>query len=149
MLANNKGPATLYKIGQRTFAQGTLMSSLNPDMNKNIRVMATPEWPVPYHQRAFRHPPSTERLGANVSHFLVPIHDMHALIAKEQLKTIGKGYVVEAMEHHFDLSSYRTKFEDCKEFCEAYVDDMLDCIDIVAKQNAKLLDEHDLGDCLR
>ena len=31
--------------------QNTLVGSLVPERNSNLRVMTTPEWPVPYYQR--------------------------------------------------------------------------------------------------
>lgn len=73
-----------------------------------LRVMSTPEWPVPYYQRAFRHPPSLESRVGNLNHFLVPLHDYHVIIAKEVLKGHGLGYVVEAVENHLDLGSFKT-----------------------------------------
>ena len=67
------------------------------------------------------------------------ISDKHSLIAKEILKTTGQGYIVEAVENHFDIKDFQTKFEDSASFTEAYVDDLLDCLDLVAQQNACLL----------
>ena len=70
--------------------------------------MSTPEWPVPYYQRAFRHPVSVEKRVGSLASVVVPLHDIHAIIAKELLKTTGKGYVVEAIENHYDLHNYKT-----------------------------------------
>lgn len=92
--------------------------------------MSTPEWPVPYYQRQFRHPASLEKREGNLNHFLVPLHDFHVIIAKELLKSSGKGYVVEAVENHMDLESYTTAFRDSAQFSRAYVDDMLDCLSV-------------------
>ena len=92
--------------------------------------MSTPEWPVPYYQRIFRHPPSLEKRDGNLNHFLVPVHDFHVIIAKELLKAAGKGYIVEAVENHFELDKYNTQFKDSSLFSKAYVDDMLDCLGV-------------------
>lgn len=92
--------------------------------------MSTPEWPVPYYQRIFRHPPSLEKRVGNLNNFLVPVHDFHVIIAKEMLKTYNKGYIVEAIENHFDIDSYITAFKDSSLFSKAYVDDMLDCLGV-------------------
>ena len=97
--------------------------------------MSTPEWPVPYYQRAFRHPVSLEKNVGNLNHTLVPLHDFHALQAKEVLKTIGKGYIVEAIENHFDLQSYRTSFKDSSLFSKAYIEDLADCLHVAQEQN--------------
>ena len=123
----------------------------NPAQNKNLRVMSTPEWPVPYYKRAFRAPPAIDNseIPFNILASDIPINDKHAIMAKEHLKTIGKGYVVEAVENHFDITKYNFGFEDSSEFSAAYVDDMLDSIDIAAKQNVKLMNDYDLSDCLK
>ena len=92
--------------------------------------MSTPEWPVPYYQRVFRHPANLEKREGNLNHFLVPLHDYHVIIAKEILKTVGKGYVVEAIENHYDLDSYKTSFKDSSLCSKAYVDDMLDTLGV-------------------
>ena len=111
--------------------------------------MSTPTWPVPYYQRQFRHDPENDdEIPFNIIGFAVGISDTDAIIAKEYLKTVGKGYVVEAVENHFDITKYTTDYEDSSAFCDAYVDDMLDSIDVVAKQNVKLLNHYDLADCL-
>lgn len=68
------------------------------------------------------------------------------MLAKEMLKLDGKGYVVEAVEQHYDIKNYMTSFKDCSEFCKAYVDDLLECMDVAQSQNVKLLKEHDLAD---
>ena len=111
-----------------------------------MRVMATPTWPVPYYQRAFRHPAHLEKPDGVLDHFCVPLHDSDAVLAKELLKLEGKGYVVEAIEQHYDLDTYLTAFNDCNQFAEAYTDDLLDCLGVAHEQNVRLLKEHDFGD---
>lgn len=139
----------LFSVSQQQFSsQNTFLGSINPDRNHNLRVMSTPEWPVPYYQRAFRHPPSLEQRNGNLNHFCVPLHDFHAVLAKEFLKSMKKGYIVEAIENHFDIESYKTAFKDSSLFSKAYVDDMLDALPVAFEQNVKLLSEYDLADCL-
>ena len=135
-------------VSSKNFSQSTLLASINPDMNHNLRVMSTPEWPVPYYQRAFRHPASLEKREGNLNYFLVPVHDFHAILAKECLKSMKLGYIVEAIENHYDLATYKTQFKDSSLFSKAYVDDMLDCLSVAFEQNVRILSEHDLGDCL-
>ena len=110
--------------------QNTFLGSINPDRNHNLRVMSTPEWPVPYFQRAFRHPPSLEKREGNLNHFNVPLHDFHAILAKEFLKSMNLGYIVEAIENHYDIETYLTSFKDSSLFSKAYADDMLDCLGV-------------------
>ena len=133
----------------RSFAsQNTLLGALNPDLNHNLRVMSTPEWPVPYYQRAFRHPAALEKRAGDLGAFLVPLHDIHVLIAKEFLKTDGKGYVVEAVENHYDLENYCTSFKDSSQFSRAYLEDLAEALDVAKEQNTRILNEHDLADVL-
>ena len=92
---------------------------MNTDRNHNLRVMATPTWPVPYYQRAFRHPANLDRTDGNLSSFAVAVSDSHVIVAKELLKMDGKGYVVEQIEQNYDVKSYLTEFSDSKLFSSA------------------------------
>ena len=114
--------------------------------SNNLRVMSTPTWPVPYYQRAFRHPAEISKDNGDLSYFCVPLHDSHVMIAKELLKLDGKGYVVEAVEQHYNINNYMTSFASSEEFSKAYVDDLLDCLGVARDQNQALLKEHDLSD---
>jgi hypothetical protein len=67
------------------------------------------------------------------------MHDVHAIIAKEMLKTQGNGHVVEAIEQHFEIDNYLTKFESSEAFSTAYVDDMLEALPVAWKQNVRIL----------
>ena len=111
-----------------------------------MRVMSTPTWPVPYYERAFRHPANLEKDVGDLSCIAMPVHDSHVMIAKELLKLQGQGHVVEAVEQHWQIKNYMTKFETSHQFCEAYVDDLLDCLSVAHEQNVRLLSEHDLSD---
>ena len=133
-------------VEKRYFSQNSLTASLNTDRNHNLRVMSTPQWPVPYYQRAYRHPANLDRNDGDLGYFLVPCNDSHAMIAKELLKLEGKGYVVEAVEQHYDIDNYMTRFEDSAQFSAAYVDDLLDCLGAAREQDVKLLADHDFSD---
>ena len=133
-------------VQKANFSQNTLVSSVNPDRNSNLRVMSTPQWPVPYYQRAFRHPANLDRSEGNLGYYVVPVHDSHVMVAKELLKLEGKGYVVEAIEQHYDIQNYITKFEDSAQFSQAYTDDLLDCLGAAREQDVKLLSENDFSD---
>ena len=135
---------------QRRFStQNTLTGSLSSDRSVSLRVMSTPTWPVPYYDRAFRHPANIDdRDKGNLAFIGIPVGDAHAMIAKELLKLEGKGHVVEAVEQHWQINNYMTRFDSSKQFCDAYVDDLLDCLNVAHEQNVRLLDEHDLADVL-
>merc|ERR1712226_484880 len=134
----------LFNVTSRRFSRGTLTTSMNTDRNHNLRVMATPTWPVPYYQRAFRHPAALDKPDGDLTYLAVGLNDAHVLVAKELLKMQGKGHVVEAIEQHYDVQSYLTEFEDSKLFSAAYVDDLLDCLGVAHEQNVRILNENDL-----
>merc|ERR1719272_1115222 len=138
-----------FQIVKRSMSQqNTFMATLNSDQNHSLRVMSTPTWPVPYYQRAFRHPTALDKVDGNILHVAVGLHNSDAMFAKEFLKLQGDGYVVEAIEQHSKEKSYLTSFEDSSQFCEAYIDDLLDCLGVAHEQNVRLLKEHDLADAL-
>ena len=140
---------SVIKQAVRAFGQqNTLLASINPDRNHNLRVMSTPTWPVPYYQRAFRHPANLDKPDGDISLIAKPLDAGDALVAKEVLKLQGNGYVVEAIEQHYALDSYLTSFGDSQQFSEAYVDDLLDCLGVAHEQNTRILAEHDLADAL-
>ena len=112
-----------------------------------MRVMSTPTWPVPYYDRAFRHPVNIDDTNrGSLSTICRSVNDADVLIAKELLKLQGMGHVVEAVEQHWKIPHYITRFGSSKQFCEAYVDDLLDCLGVAHEQNVRLLAEHDLAD---
>lgn len=73
---------------------------------------------------------------------------MHAILAKEQLKEAGLGYVVEAIEQHADTKTFCTSFADSTMFSRAYTEDLLDCLGVAFEQNRKVLNDHDLASAL-
>ena len=144
-----KSSNILNSVAARAFSNNTTLTSINPEMNHKLRVMSTPEWPVPYWQRIYRSDPVPHDADTyDISKPVEYIDDRHVIIAKEWLKSTGQGYVVEAVENHFNIKSYVTSFEDSSKFTEAYVDDLLDSIDVVHRQNSKLLNNYDLSECL-
>ena len=115
----------LFSVSRRAFSSYTLTHTMSPTRNKQLQVMATPEWPVPYYQRLYRDPPKYDDLDTNLENQCVEPSDEDVIHAKEALRAQGKGYIVEGVEHHFPLKDFVTKFEDSGEFCKAYVDDLL------------------------
>ena len=109
--------------------------------------MSTPTWPVPYYERAYRHASyNPDHMDGDLETVAVDANDNHVILAKELLKAEGNGHVVEAVEQHFDVSSYVTSFKNSEQFCTAYTDDLLDCLGVAREQNVRLLAEHDLAD---
>ena len=107
-----------------------MTGALSSGRNHNLRVMSTPEWPVPYYQRAFRHPSQVESIKGNLGHVEQAISDFDVIEAKEAMKDDGHGYIVESIEHHYKIDNFFLEFTDCSQFCLAYVDDMLDSLGI-------------------
>ena len=126
---------SILNAGVRSFTQNSLLAGLNPERNNVSRVMSTPQWPVPYYQRQFRHDPrpSDDNDFMTLDGFFLNLADEDVVIAKELLKTKGQGYVVEAVENHYDIKDYKTKFTDSGQFSEAYIEDLSACLDLVSR----------------
>ena len=141
----------VVKTASRAFSsQQTLLGSLNPDRNHQLRVMSTPTWPVPYYQRLIRHPVNSGDIyKGNITYVADDCDDVHVIIAKENLKAQGLGYVVEAVENHADTTTYATSFEHCGPFCKAYSEDLLDCLTVGFEQNKRAMTDIDLADALQ
>ena len=139
------------RVAQRAFSsQNTMLGSINPERNHSLRVMSTPTWPVPYYQRLMRHPVNSGDISkGNLSYIGEDINDMHAILAKEQLREDGLGYVVEAVENHADTLTYCTSFADSTMFSKAYTEDLLDCLGVAFEQNKRVCSDIDLSDCLK
>lgn len=52
--AKVSSPVMLYSVSRAAFSTNTLTYSLSSNRNHQLRVMSTPEYPVPYYQRQFR-----------------------------------------------------------------------------------------------
>ena len=63
----------LAKAARRFGTQNTMIASLNPERNQSLRVMSTPTWPVPYYQRAFRHPANLDKKDGSLLHVAVTL----------------------------------------------------------------------------
>ena len=85
----------------------------------------------------------------NLSYIAVECDDLHAMVAKEQLKAKGLGYVVEAIENHGDSKTYATSFADSTMFSKAYTEDLLDYLSVAYEKNKKVLNECDLADVMK
>ena len=141
----------LVQSSVRAFAsQNTFLGSVNPARSNQLRVMSTPTWPVPYYQRLARHPVNTGDISkGDLTYIEQDINDGHAILAKERLRELGLGYVVEAVENHADTTTYATSFEHCGPFCKAYSEDLLDCLTVGFEQNKRVLNDIDLADALQ
>ena len=62
------------------------MGSIVNERNHQLRVMSTPTWPVPYYDRAFRHPTNIDQRKGDLSYIAVGVDDTHVMLAKELLK---------------------------------------------------------------
>ena len=123
---------------------------MNPERNHQLRVMATPTWPVPYYQRIMRTPVNSGDIyKGSLECIEQDCTDVHVILAKEVLKSQGLGYVVETVENHADTTSYVTSFNDSAPFSKAYTEDLLDCLSVAFEQNRRVLAENDLSDVFK
>ena len=151
MQAKRQVVKSIFQLGRfRSFStQNTMLGSINPDANHSLRVMSTPTWPVPYYQRIFKHPVNQGDIDkGNLSYVTEECSDIHAIMAKQNLRAQGLGYVVEAVENHADTTTYCTSFADSTKFSNAYAEDLLDCLDVAFNQSKRVLNDIDLADTL-
>ena len=97
-----------------------------------------------------RHPVNSGDIDkGQLSYIAAECSDLHSILAKEQLKVDGLGYVVEAIEQHGDSTTFQTSFEDSSMFTKAYTDDLLDCLGVAFEQNNQVMTKCDLADVLK
>ena len=89
--------------------------------------------------------------------YVVEAVENHMDLGKPAVEGVGKYnyfdseiYIWEVIVfciYSYDLG-YSSSFVDSTQFTTAYVDDLLDNLNIAVKQNIKLLNSIDLGDCM-
>jgi len=140
-----------YKQSKKTFSyfnNGLRSNSMLLDRrHNNMRVISTPEFPVPYYQRITRAAPSTEHQTVDFRKLMSPVDQCCVIQTKEKLARTSEGLkVLEFVENKMNLSSYQTSIKNVTVQANIYSEDLLNYID---STNFRILKEVDLSDCLR
>jgi hypothetical protein len=118
--------------------------------HNNLRVVSTPEFPVPYYQRIIRNPPATEAVTISLDTFLEPPTDNTVVRVKHDLAQTAEGLqIIDYVENHLKVKSYVTYVSSIAEQCNIYADDLIHYLDSAHEENVRILKNVDLADCLK
>lgn len=118
--------------------------------HNNLRVVSTPEFPVPYYQRIIRNPPATEAVTINIDTILEPPNDGTVVRVKHDLAQTAEGLqILDYVENHLKTNTYITHISSIAEQCNVYADDLIHYLDSAHEENVRILKNVDLADCLK
>jgi hypothetical protein len=143
---------SFYKTNKRGFFNNTndFGSLLLSQKHNNLRVMSTPEFPVPYYQRIMRSPPATEEVTLNLTAILEPPTVYHVARVKYNLSQSPEGLkIIDYVENHLKLNSYVTSVSSITEQANIYSDDLIHYLDSAHEENVRILKACDLSDVLK
>ena len=133
------------------FSQNSLINSVNPERNHNLRVMATPQWPVPYYQRAYAIPttlfPEDDYNVRLNGRFHNAADEVNVRDAQDLLKQTMEGREVLETMHSMGLEgTMLTSIDSPKMTADVYIDDLLSHVGYTYKENERILKKHKISD---
>jgi hypothetical protein len=118
--------------------------------HNNLRVISTPEFPVPYYQRIIRNPAAGEQVTIDLNSLLDPMNDSTVIRVKHDLAKSSEGLkILEYVENHMQSKSYETSVTSVAEQCNIYSEDLIHYLDCAHEENCRILKSCDLADCLK
>lgn len=118
--------------------------------HNNLRVISTPEFPVPYYQRIMRHPPSREQVTLDLRKIQHELDDNIVITIKEKLSKSSEGLrVLDFVNNKVALDSFKTEINSIEVQAEIYANDLLAYIDCAHEENCRIMAEVDLADCFK
>jgi hypothetical protein len=143
---------SIIKFQKKYLFNNTLTgkSMLADPRHNNLRVISTPEFPVPYYQRIYRAPAAVEETTIDLTHLNRGIDDELIIQTKSQLSKTSEGLKsLEFIENKVSLKSYITSVDSVGVQANIYAEDLMNYIDCAFDENKRILDEVDLSDCLK
>ena len=143
---------SIIKFQKKYLFNNTLTgkSMLADPRHNNLRVISTPEFPVPYYQRIYRAPAAVEETTIDLTHLNREIDDELIIQTKSQLSKTSEGLKsLEFIENKVSLKSYITSVDSVGVQANIYAEDLMNYIDCAFDENKRILDEVDLSDCLK
>lgn len=117
--------------------------------HNNLRVISTPEFPVPYYQRIIRAPPAPEQVTIDLLTILEPPNEGTVVRVKKDLAESAEGLkLVDYIENHHPGTSFVTQVKSVAEQSSIYADDLVHYLDSAHEENCRILSSVDLTDCL-
>jgi hypothetical protein len=117
--------------------------------HNNLRVMSTPEFPVPYYQRLMRNIPVVEDINMRIDTILEPPSDSTVIRVKDSLARSPEGLkLIDYIENRAHINSFITYIPSVTKQCNIYSDDLIHYLDSSHEENCRILKSVDLADCL-
>ncbi len=118
--------------------------------HNNLRVISTPEFPVPYYQRIMKHPSSREQVTLDLRKIQYQLDDNIVITTKEKLSKTSEGLkVLDFVNNKVALDSFTTEINSIEVQAEIYANDLLNYIDCAHEENCRIMAEVDLADCFK
>jgi hypothetical protein len=135
----------MFNNGNNNFS-GLLLSQ----KHNNLRVMSTPEFPVPYYQRLMRNMPAVEDISMRIDTILEPPSDSTVIRVKSNLARTPEGLkLIDYIENKAQIKSYITYIPSVTKQCNVYSDDLIHYLDSAHEENCRILKSVDLADALK
>jgi hypothetical protein len=135
----------MFNNGSNNFG-GLLLSQ----KHNNLRVISTPEFPVPYYQRIMRNLPAVEDVSMRIDTILEPPSDSTVIRVKGNLAKSSDGLkVLDYIENKAKINNYITYVPSVTKQCNIYSDDLIHYLDSAHEENCRILKSVDLSDCLK
>ncbi len=149
--ASRSGNCLLKSVKKGLFNNNNDFSSLMlTQKHNNLRVISTPEFPVPYYQRIVRAPPSTEQVTIDLQTVLEPVNDTTVIRVKHELAKSSEGLkVLDYVDNHMAGKTFETHVTSIAPQCNIYADDLIHYLDCAHEENCRILKSCDLADCLQ
>ena len=153
MKATKTNLVKFYKFQLRTnyFNNGFKTNSMLLDRrHNNLRVISTPEFPVPYYQRIFREAPVCEDPTLNILKLNQSCDQNVVIRTKEELAQTSEGLkAIEFVENKMAVKSINTRVQSVGVQADIYAEDLMNYIDASHDENCRILSSCDLSDCLK
>mmetsp|Transcript_7761 Transcript_7761/g.8001 ORF Transcript_7761/g.8001 Transcript_7761/m.8001 type:complete len:152 (+) Transcript_7761:21-476(+) len=150
-MQHTKKAMNFYKFQTRGYFNNGLRSNsiLFDRRHNNLRVISTPEFPVPYYQRITRADPAPEQQLMDLNNLNKDVSMYNVIRVKSELAQTSEGLkVLEFVENKLPLESYTTEVNTVSTQADIYTEDLVDYIDAAHEENTRILKKVDLADCL-
>lgn len=149
MQKNKNQIKNIFVISKKFFNNNNQISIAGSGHN-NLRVISTPEFPVPYYQRIMKHPPSPEQVTMDFRKFSMGLDENIIITTMEKLSKTSEGIkALEFVTNSTKLNSYYTKISSIEVQAEIYTNDLVNYVDAAHEENVKIISEIDLADIFK
>ena len=141
-----KTSSLFYKVSKKTIFNNSNNFLMNTS-HSNLRVISTPEFPVPYYQRIRRAPASPEAVTFDLGDLTLHVNNDVVALTKEELSKTAEGLrVIEFVENKMKLKNYATFVSSVNTQASIYADDLVNYMDAAHEENVRILNEVKLSD---